>query len=280
MTGLPARIGTRSSEPLACGQCGAQTPDDGLICSVCGKDPSFLPHYRCPSCGGLVTRVRRRLLPVSDLVLSWLLVTGALGGAFFWPWAAAVVAVAASLVVVGRRRLFSEARCLSCDGAPAGGDRVPRWETDPRIDGATRNFGLGILVLIVATQIVVPAQLARIRASSEAPSPGAEPGETRPRPVSAPAVPAESPPPSSREQGSVARSSAAKRGRQPASAAKSLCGDLDAELMGPTPQSWERHTCMTQATAGIRWTSCLPRADYAREGGAGCPGDQRCCPPW
>lgn len=41
---------------------------------------------------------------------------------------------------------------------------------------------------------------------------------------------------------------------------------------------WSDRRCRGRGATGEQWRSCLPRAAYTSQVGAGCPGAERCCP--
>ena len=43
--------------------------------------------------------------------------------------------------------------------------------------------------------------------------------------------------------------------------------------------AWDRWTCQAQGEAGTQWRHCLARSQYSGQKGAGCPGEEQCCPP-
>jgi hypothetical protein len=68
-------------------------------------------------------------------------------------------------------------------------------------------------------------------------------------------------------------SSTARRAARPTS-----CGVAAAAPSWIADEVWQGYRCRSERAAGERWEECLARADYAADGGVGCPGQQRCCP--
>ena len=282
MTSQPAAIAPAGDGDVSsCRQCGAKPLDDQLVCAACERDPSFLPEHRCTICGGFLAQVRRRLLPLPDLVHSWALVVGSFIVGLASVWAAAVLWIWCAVIVLGRRRNRLERCCLSCGRIPATATCGPQWMAASRFDAMEVAVGTTTVALLVAL-IVVPRQMAGIGAASDEPtrtaSPGAAGGERGSTNV---ANDQQAPTTSNgRSASSGPRATGRKKEAPDTRSAKSLCGAPDATMAVPEPPSWAQHRCMTKDVAGIRWTSCLPRTTYAQELGAGCPGDELCCPPW
>jgi hypothetical protein len=67
--------------------------------------------------------------------------------------------------------------------------------------------------------------------------------------------------------------------RAPAASVDSACGHLGMEPATINSQEWALYRCRTMLDAGSLWRHCLSRSEYSPDKRAGCPGQERCCPP-